>query len=281
LRRERASLADDLALTLDRYSASHPDAKRLRSRLAQVDAQIATVTSSSSNDAPAQVAENPAFLQLQDRLEAIKLEIAGLVETRGELAQRIKAYEQRLIESPDIERQYKDLTRGYENTVAKFQEVRAKQLEAELAQALEAERKAERFTLIEPPALPDEPVEPNRPAIMMLGVVGAFGAGFGHLALRELMDKGLRGARAVQAVVGVGPLAMIPRIATRADRMRRQRRRIALFGGMALSIIAAVAVVHWVVKPLDLLWFMLLQRLEPYLSMTDLIPFFGTLSWSA
>lgn len=280
LQRERAYLADDLAVTLDRYSASHPDAKRIQARLVGIDAQLATARASGFGEAPAQTPQNPAFLQLQARLEGIKLEIKGLAEAKGELRRRIQAYEQRLIEAPDIERQYKDLTRGYDNAVAKFQEVKAKQLEAELAQALETERKGERFTLIEPPALPDEPVEPNRPAILMLGLVGAFGAGFGHLALRELMDKGLHGARAVQTIVGIAPLAVIPYIQSAADHRRRSRRRIALASAAVFGTLAGIAILHWFVGPLDLLWFSLLRRLEAYLPTTTLAPGIELLPWN-
>ena len=53
--------------------------------------------------------------------------------------------------SPQIEKQYRELSRDYENARAKYQEIRAKQMEAQTAQNLETDRKGERFTLIEPP----------------------------------------------------------------------------------------------------------------------------------
>jgi len=44
-----------------------------------------------------------------------------------------------------------------------------------MAQSLESERKGERFTLIEPPLQPEEPVKPNRPAIAFVGIALAVG----------------------------------------------------------------------------------------------------------
>ena len=43
-------------------------------------------------------------------------------------------------------------------------------MEAQLAQNLETNRKGERFTLIEPPLPPEEPVSPNRLAVLIIGL---------------------------------------------------------------------------------------------------------------
>ena len=44
--------------------------------------------------------------------------------------------------------------RDYDNTRLKYAEIRSKQSEAKTAQNLEADRKGERFTLIDPPLPP-------------------------------------------------------------------------------------------------------------------------------
>ena len=281
-RRQRVELARELDAARERYSPKHPDVQRLERNLAQVDRQIKAAGTGGDDDRQSRPPANPAFVQLRSRLEATKLEQQGLVKSREELERRIKVYEQRLLEAPNIEREYRNLTLGYENTLAKFREVKDKQLEAELAQALESERKAERFTLIEPPVAADEPVKPNRPAIMMLGMVMSLGAGVGHLALRELLDKGLRGARAVLALTGAPPLAVIPYIPVEADRRRRIRRRVILASAAALTAAVGIAAVHFFVMPLDLLWFTLLRRIETYLPTANLIQsLYGMPTWNA
>lgn len=277
---EREDIAGQLQRARERYSAKHPDVQRLQRNLAQVDRRLAGAAPSARDTDIGPSAVNPAYIQLQARLEGIKLEIQGLRDARADLEARIQLYEQRLIEAPNIEREYNDLTRGYDNAVAKYREVKDKQLEAELAEALEAERKAERFTLIEPPVVPDEPIEPNRPAIMMLGVVGSVGAGVGHLALREFLDKGLHGARTVQLITGAPPLALIPQITVPAERRRRTRRRIWLAGAAAASLLIAIVFVHVFVKPLDLVWFTLLRKLELYLLIADALGASGATPWN-
>jgi uncharacterized protein involved in exopolysaccharide biosynthesis len=280
LRRQREEIARQLRSARERYSAKHPDVQRLERDLAQADRRLAAGATGTGNPLP-QDADNPAYLQLQARLEGIKLEIRGLREAREDLEARIKSYEQRLIDAPNIERDYNELTRGYDNAVAKYREVKDKQLEAELAEALESERKAERFTLIEPPVVPDEPIEPDRRKIMMVGVVGAVGAGAGHLAIWELLDKGLHGARTVQLITGAPPLAVIPRISTRAEQRRRLRRRLLLVAAATACLVIGVVAVHLFVKPLDLIWFTLLRKLELYLPATTMLQGLGITPWNA
>jgi len=280
LRRQRAEIAGQLQSARERYSPKHPDVQRLERDLAQADRRLASAGSSASGAPDVESAANPAYVQLQARLEGIRLEIQGLRDARDDLHKRIKTYEQRLVDAPNIERDYNELTRGYDNAVAKYREVKDKQLEAELAEALESERKAERFTLIEPPVVPDEPIEPDRRKLMMLGVVGAVGAGAGHLALREFLDKGLYGARTVQLVTGAPPLALIPNIVTAAERRRTIRRRVVLAVAALVCLVGVTVAVHLFVMPLDLIWFTLMRKLELYLPTVSMLQGLGTMSWN-
>ena len=54
------------------------------------------------------------------------------------------------------------------SSALKYQEILSKQTEAQVAQNLEAERKGEKFTLIEPPQPPEKPVSPNSRLLIMI-----------------------------------------------------------------------------------------------------------------
>lgn len=278
LSQRRAELAGSLAAARGRYSSDHPDVQRLERELEDVERRIAAPGTGGPAQPSTQSAQNPAYVQLQSRLDALAIEMQGLEQTQKDLEERIKIYQERLMAAPNVEREYNNLTRGYENAVAKFREVKDKQLEAELAQALERERKAERFTLIEPPLVPDEPIKPNRPAIMMLGVVFSIGAGVGHLALREMLDKGIRSLRVIQSISGMPPLAVVPLIQTPADRRRRVRRGAILAGAAVVTLAVGLVTIHVFYRPLDLLWFTLLRRLEPLMPSAATLASLG--SWN-
>jgi hypothetical protein len=86
--------------------------------------------------------------------------------------------------------------------------------------------------------------------------------GLGNLALRETLDKAVHGTRAVLAITGAPPLATIPYIATKVDRRRRILRGLGWFFGIVFGLVAGAAAVHFFVMPLDVLWFVILQRIE-------------------
>jgi uncharacterized protein involved in exopolysaccharide biosynthesis len=249
----------ELASARERYSAEHPDVKRLEREVAGLEARLAAAPADAGR-ATLGRPDNPAYIQLQAQLDAARTELASQREKRARLEAKVAGFEERLVATPQVEREYKSLMRNYENAVAKFQEVKAKQLEAELAQSLEAERKGERFTLIEPPLLPEEPVKPNRIAILFLGVVFSFAGGIGSAAVREALDDTVRGARGVANLVAAPPLAAIPFIETPADRRRRLARRAGAVAFVLVLIGLAAAAFHLLVMPIDVAWFAALRR---------------------
>ncbi len=264
LRNRLTDLRAELAALRKRYSDDHPDVVRLKRSLAATETQLARAGRFNESDLGlTEAVSNPAYVQLRARLEATKIEIESLKQARLELEQELTAFESRVTEAPKIEQEYRALTRDYDNAMRKYQEVRDKGLQAELAQSLERDRKGERFSLIEPPLVPEKPYKPNRLAIMMLGLILSVAGGVGNLALRESLDKGLYGTRAIQAAAAKTPLlAVIPYIETQADRRRRVR-RLLFFGGTGLMLLAAgAALVHFLIMPLDVLWFALMRKLD-------------------
>jgi len=262
LKRKLAGEKAELATLRDRYSADHPDVKKAERAVAATEKQIAAAGRKGGADGEATSADNPPYIQLQTQLQGADAELRSLQQEREHLQAKRAELDQRLTEAPAIEREYLALVRDYDNATTKYRELKAKQMEAELAQSLEAESKGERFALIEPPLAPEKPHKPNRLAIFFLGFVFAVGGGVGHVAIRESMDSAVRGTRAVMAVMGAPPLAVIPYIVTEKEAAARRRRRWLWLLAVLVLLAAGVAVLHFVFGPLDVLWFRTLNRLE-------------------
>ena len=178
------------------------------------------------------------------------------------LEEQIVILEKEISRIPQVERGLDTLERDYENTKRKYQEIKSKQLQAELSQSLEQEQKGERFTLLEPPQRPDKPVKPNRPKLFMLGLALSIVSGLGVAGLAESLDGGIRGMRALAAATQLTPLIAIPNISVPKDIVKRKRRvKLMLIAIIALGI-AFVCAVHFFYKPLDLLWFIVLRKLN-------------------
>nr|WP_242482286.1 lipopolysaccharide biosynthesis protein [Thiocystis violacea] len=251
----------DLSSLTKRYSNEHPDVISLRRSIRETESQLASARKQMrDNDVVFDGANNPAYVQIRVKLDATRLEMESLRQTKKELEGETKRYEALLTEAPRIEQEYRALTRDYDNAMLKYKEIKEKGLQAELGQSLERDRKSERFSLIEPPLRPEKPFKPNRLAIVVLGLVLAMAAGVGNLALQESIDKGLYGSQRVQAATNIPLLAVIPYIATDSDVKTGQRHRQIILGASLVAGCLALAIIHFFIAPLDVIWFVLMRR---------------------
>lgn len=246
-----------LASAREQYSGDHPDVQRLERMVASLGIPAPAAASTPAPVDP----DNPAYIQLRAQREALANEQASLQRKRAELLGRVNTLEDKVAMSPAIEKDFMELGRELDSTQIKYREVRQKQMEAQLAQSLEDERKGERFTLIEPPLAPDEPASPNRKLLMVLGAVLALGLAAGVAALLEAVDLSIRGRHDVANLLTVPPLAVIPWIENAATlAVRARQRRYALAGSLATVLLAVIAI-HLFYKPLDVLWAVAMRRL--------------------
>jgi len=254
LRSQSASLRN-------RYSAEHPDVVKVEQQIKALEASIAStprVTPTVRTSKPS----NPAYLQLEAKIESAGVRISALQRKRENLEQKLSDYERRVADAPKREWEYRTLARDLDNATKKYQELRAKEMQAKIAQQLEKDSKGERFEIVEPPILPEEPVSPNRPAILFLSLVLALGSGVGFAALAESLDDSVHGSKSVAMVLGAAPLAMIPYLENDRETSRRKRRlatrAVAAVGAVILLIVA----LHVFWTPLDVLWYKALRKAD-------------------
>jgi uncharacterized protein involved in exopolysaccharide biosynthesis len=260
LRRQLREVQDHLSVARKQYGNAHPDVTKLKRQADSLKSAIAKGGKSSGKKPRAAKPDNPNYIMMEGQLKTVVSEIKSLQKREGALRNSLKQYEERVLRTPEAERQYLGLKRDYENARHKYREIKAKQLQAQLAQSLETERKSERFSLIEPPQLPREPVKPNRLAILFIGIILAGGAGVGNVFLAERMDPRIYGSRQFARTMGTEPLVVIPHIANESEERRGRRKRMIWISAICLTLIVAVVVVHLFFRPLDLLYFQFLNR---------------------
>ncbi|KDE39229.1 Lipopolysaccharide biosynthesis chain length determinant protein [Nitrincola lacisaponensis] len=250
-----AMLQEELAQLSNRYSDSHPDVIRLKREIEVLQGTVGSAA------APGRVV-NPQYRQISLQIESLQRDLARLEQQRERVEQEIETYRERVAQTPQVQRGYEDLTRDYESELRKYNELRAKELEAEIAQNLETESKAESFVLIEPPLLPTNPIKPDRKKVAALGIFLSGCIGLGLIVLVELLDGGVRGAKRLGEIFGSSPLASIPVIMTQKDYLIQRARNISYIGIALLAIVASVAAVHFMVMSLDILWFRVMGRIN-------------------
>lgn len=259
---EIVTLRGELAQSKEKYTPDHPDVIRLEERIASLNNELTRLQNRSEDDYYQSQPDNPAYITLQAQLAGVESEMKSAKQQRQDMVADIKELEESMLKAPQVEREYRTLTRDYENAVAEYRETKTKQSRADVARQLESEKKGERFTLIDPPALPEEPISPNRPAILFLGFVFSLGSGIGFAFVADAISGAVHGARNIQMALGVAPLAVIPYQMNMADvqkRIKLQKRTI-LVG--VIAVIAGLLLLHFLVSPLDVLWFRVLRKLE-------------------
>jgi uncharacterized protein involved in exopolysaccharide biosynthesis len=243
-----------------KYSREHPDVKRLERKLDGIVTMIAEFEQ--TEGVLGRSESNPQMLQLKAKLESVDSSIARIKKSRLQLESQIKGLDTRISRTPQVERGLEALERDYGNTKRKYQEMKSKQSQAELSKSLEEEQKGERFTLLEPPLFPDKPIKPNRPKVFMLGLILSFISGIGVAGLAESLDGGIRGTRALASVTKMTPLATIPYISTHRDATLKKRNVRIFIAAVLVLVVVSIAMVHFFYKPLDLLWFIILRKLN-------------------
>ncbi len=249
-----------LARAQEKYTPDHPDVVRLTHLVSELESELAARPPAGIAQIVQASADNPAYIQVKGQLDAVAVDKQSAEAKRDELKAKLEEYDRRLAQAPAVERDYRELARQLETAQRKYEELHLKQGDVQVSENLEAERKGERFTMIEPPLPPEKPVSPNRIMILAAGLLLSLGVGFGVVYARDSIDPSVRGFNDVRQLLSVPPLAAIPAIVTAAEQRRRRRHRGFAWTGCVVSLIAALCVVHFFVRPLDVVWATLARR---------------------
>lgn len=237
----------EYARLLGSYNESYPDMRALKRKIDMLEKAGNTSGNSAAN------ATNPAAYQLQSKIAAAKARLGMLMNQKKMLQEKIALNERAMMQTPKVEQGLDVLVRDRDNAQKKYEEIHGKQVSAQIAQSLESENKSERFTLLEPPMLPDRYFKPNRIKIIALGFFLAAASSFAGLLVMASFDKQVRGIEAFAHVVGQRPLAVIPYLFIEEETVRRKRLfklAIIMTAGMVIAIAVAV---HFLYMPLDIL----------------------------
>jgi polysaccharide chain length determinant protein (PEP-CTERM system associated) len=244
------------------YTADHPDIRRVRQEIAALKAQTAASARSAergsgANEAP----DNPAYILLATQLQNTRRELAQLAASREDLRAKQRIYDARLMQIPEVEREYNELTRDYGNAQARYREIKTKEMQAAGAFELERDSKAERFSLGEPANLPQSPVKPNRLAIALGGLVASLGSGLGLAFLLEMFDPSVKGPLELARIAPVAILTAIPYIETQSERVGTRRRTLVLIALCGILGLAALYAIDSFVRPLPDLFDAAMRRM--------------------
>jgi polysaccharide biosynthesis transport protein len=237
---ELAKLRAQLTDLSSRYTDSYPDVQKLKAQIAETEKQRqqllgAPKTGGTHSSEPA----NVPLLQLQSQLEANKVEIANRERAITGLEARINEYQARLSAEPATEQQLADITRGYDQSKANYDDLLKKKNASVMATSMEQMQQGERFTMLDPPSLPTKPDFPNRLKFCGMGLGVGLGLGCLFVFILEFLDDRMHGEKEIKALISAPFLADIPQIQSVHD-VQREKRQVAF--GWALAVVVGVVI---------------------------------------
>jgi succinoglycan biosynthesis transport protein ExoP len=190
----------------------HPDVLKLRKEIEKLKQNVKDYEDREKEGFDLAQAQptNPAYISLQTQIKVAEMDLKGLKDKRQQLEESWQDYVKRLEKMPQVELEYRELLRDYDAAQKKYAETMAKLMEARQGQSLEQLQAGEKFTIIDPPQLPEIPVKPKRIAISLIGFILGIAAGIGGGALMEFADSTIRSPKDIRRITGHPVLASIP-----------------------------------------------------------------------
>lgn len=222
---ELTRLQHDLSALLANYNENYPDVITTRRRIDELKALL-----SKPKDKPKENSDNslsrlspemrnPAAY---NNLVTVKSQLAALRQREADIIKQIGFFDKRVENTPAIEQQFADLRRDYEISLRNYQTLLEKKLHAKLSENLEKRQKGERFTILDPANLPEQPFKPNRPAVALMGPLGGLSLGVALVLVLESLTPVFRTREELTADIDMPVLATVPLFASSKSAKNRK-----------------------------------------------------------
>jgi len=259
--REVQTLERGLERMLEQYTPEYPDVKRVKVRLEAARKDRDGLLSKKLAIAKAPVpgaavstttAKRPAtlrtreaaeleanILRLQNNIRAKEMEAERYMAETAVAERRSREISARIERAPVTSAQLDQLMRDYELTKRRYDDLRLKVTQTQMARSAEERGQGETLEVLDRPSLPESPTAPKRGVIVGAGILIGFIVGAGLCAFREVKDHSLKTLKDIRAYTQFNVLGSVPLLEN--DLVVRRRRRVA-FVGWTLALTVSVVI---------------------------------------
>ena len=203
-------LSQEADLT-SRYTDDYPDVVAVKRKIAELRQKMAAapppapVTTSTAPKAT----DSPGVQQLRLQLRAMDQGIAQKKRDQATIQGQLHTYQERVAASPEIEEEYKAITRDNQTAQNFYDSLLAKMNDSKMATDLEKRQQGESFKVMDEPNLPESPTFPKRPVFVGGGLGAGLALGLLIIAVLEYMDTAVRSERDIWAFTKLPTLGVI------------------------------------------------------------------------
>ena len=195
----------------------------------------------------AEEAERLRVENLKTQISLATHEIQQRNSERDGILKSIAQYQSKLEQLPVREQELAEVSRDYEISKSNYKSLLDKKLAATMATDMERRQQGERFTMLDPPRVPEKPVSPKRPLLTGIGCALSLGLALAFAIAKETKKNAVLGEWELPE--GLTVLGRVPYIEPGSgNKPRSQRWKWALVSSVVLSILvtgAASFYLYW------------------------------------
>jgi polysaccharide chain length determinant protein (PEP-CTERM system associated) len=227
----------ELDSLVQRYSNKHPDVIRAKKEIQALENDSSEPIPGQPNSTKSSTI-SPVKRVLLTQITDIDSEMKALHMQSEGMRSQISVLQARVDTTPVRALELSKISRGYDITLRKYQDLLAKSLESELSENMEKKQKSEQFQILDPANFPVKPARPNRLMIILMGLGAGLAGGIGLAIFWDNLDSSFRRAEEISAYVNVPLLAILPALVTRGSVLEQRRAQ----GLLVLASIGTLAV---------------------------------------
>jgi uncharacterized protein involved in exopolysaccharide biosynthesis len=259
LTRTKAALEaqkQDLALT---FKPAAPEMRSVQKQLEEIQRQMDEMVEEHKH----KVAETRTRLEnrIDPRVNSYKgdiVRIQGEIKRQQALLDRAEAelvsVGARINEVPGTEVQLEAIQREYETEKSLYDQIVAQQNRAETMSQVANRAQGESIAVIDPASLPQQPVAPNRPALMLIGLLAGFACGVALSAAFEVPRLlTIQTAEDAQHYTGLPVLVTVPMLLTPREQRNLKARRAALALAAVVATVLSAPALAFVLSRLHII----------------------------
>jgi polysaccharide chain length determinant protein (PEP-CTERM system associated) len=196
-----------------RYTDDYPDVVSVRRKIRELREQMAKAPPPAAEKTATAPTPKPVdslgALQIRAQLRAMDQEIAMKKRDQASIQSQLHVYQERVSSSPEVEEEYKSITRDNQTAQAFYDDLLNKMNQSKMATDLEKRQQGEQFRVMDEPNLPESPSSPKRAVYVSGGLAGGIFLGLLIVGSLEYLDTAVRSERDIWAFTKLPTLGVI------------------------------------------------------------------------
>jgi polysaccharide chain length determinant protein (PEP-CTERM system associated) len=224
------------------YTEQHPDIVALVPMIAQLKAQKKLEVQTRESLPVSARPKSPVNQQLTVALTTAEANVAAIRTRVAEYKKRYFELQADASAMPQVEAEFTQLTRDYDVTKMRYDELLKRRDSAQMSGDMEASNVATAFQVVDPAHVPFAPKAPNRPLLMSLVLLGALVGGLAIAIVAGQMKPTFSDEQRLREVTGLQVLGTVALASTETQNARRIRGLIGFAFSLA-SLLSAYAAI--------------------------------------